>query len=403
MNVHAGGDAALMAMKESIVETRRRQAATVSGGESTVDPDPDYTRPFSIATQTYMLWNITNVGLVQKSPRPAFRILGLFADQESALKQARVIAETSRFAVRMATTHEWYTIPREESNAYAEENKAKVVQSLLAHHNILQEHADEFKRRHDALTKGRRPATEFGADAVAQMEHEELSRQQRHRALQAAAAGDTTAIDTTEAELLRLELARIAGTSSERIQPEQHEPVLPPTSLVSYDPMAITASWAQQLANCTGQRTEETFPVSLETRGQKFVCMSVLRDANCTDPTDPVGQEPSIIVFAAFDTEEEARRYNRCVASKQVTDHDIGVTHMYEWEFPHTMGNKNVDQLYRNEVLDSIMRHQRNASKAVREFEETAERSNLKIPRPLEIAPDLSEPAPITYRRPIGS
>lgn len=404
MSVGVGGNAALGMMRDSLAETRKRQAAAVTGGGSTLDTDPDYNRPFFVPEQKYMLWNITNANLMQKTPRAAFRILGLFPSQETALEHARSLACNT--AIRLATTHEWLGIPVSEHEAYADWNQLKVTNDLEAHTTMLQQHALEFNQRHDMLTKGRKKVR-FAEEAQAAKQLEDDARTSFLNA----------GSDPEKVKLANLEVAERELNFQQRVQQNMQDanewvdeigceeskvPERQTTTLVSsqFRPESITSAWSEHAL--TGASYNDRLPITMELRGQRFISVGVLRDSTCADVTDPVGLEPSIIVFGAFDTEDEAKKYNRCVASKHVRDHDLGVTRMYEWEFPHTMFNSNIDQLYRNDVLDSIMRHKRNAARQVKEFELLAQSKGETV-NPIEIEPDLSEPAPIWYKRPIES
>ena len=75
---------------------------------------------------------------------------------------------------------------------------------------------------------------------------------------------------------------------------------------------------------------------------------------------------------------------------------------MYEWLYPHMMLSDEVDQLYRNEELNNIMRTQRTASKKVKTFEQECDTEGITVPSHA-IEPDLKTPAPIKWVAPIGS
>ena len=153
-------------MAQSMSETRRRQKATVTGGESTLDDDSGYTRAFQTDDQKFMLWNLANRETCPRTQRPAFRLLGLFPDMESVMSHAeQVFAVDKSCSLHASTTHEWYTIPVDPNTPVCE-TQAKVNRNLLKHQNMLQAHATEFKTRHDALTAGRWPADEVAQGAL---------------------------------------------------------------------------------------------------------------------------------------------------------------------------------------------------------------------------------------------
>jgi len=139
----------------------------------------------------------------------------------------------------------------------------------------------------------------------------------------------------------------------------------------------------------------------LEVRNQRYAVVSIVNDYETSTDTNPFGTEPGVIVWAAFDTEAEALKYNKCVASKKLKDHDLAIVSMYEWLFPHMKNSDSVDQLYRNEELNNIMKHARTSSKQVRDFEEVCGRDDIEVPT-LSIEPDLEKPAARKWAPPLG-
>ena len=185
---------------DSMVETRRRQRATVTGGESTLDDASGYTRAFKADDQHIMLWNIANSNLSPRSTFPAFRLLGLFPDTDTATAHAEQIMSVDKTcSLRMATTHEWYSIPTSEIVDMAA-HTAKANRNLLRHQEMLQNHAGEFKERHDALTEGYTPAIEQAQDAKAQAERDEVEREKRTAIYKSAVDGDDADIERLKAK-----------------------------------------------------------------------------------------------------------------------------------------------------------------------------------------------------------
>ncbi len=396
-------------MAQSMSETRRRQKATVTGGESTLDDDSGYTRAFQTDDQKFMLWNLANRETCPRTQRPAFRLLGLFPDMESVMSHAeQVFAVDKSCSLHASTTHEWYTIPVDPNTPVCE-TQAKVNRNLLKHQNMLQAHATEFKTRHDALTAGRTPAMEQAKGAAEQVAREDRAREKRKQILEAAVDNEEETVAALKAEYEAEAAAEVkiqAGLVGEEGKQESKEemeveyvetPLVPPV-----DPERLHDNWEEEVAKLgSGPRPPAVSRV-VEVRNQRYASLSVVRDYETAEEGDPVGDEPGVIVWAAFDTEEEALKYNKVVASKELRDHDLAVVSMYEWIYPHVMGSDKVDQLYRNEELNNIMKHARTASSRVRQFEDMCEREQIECPG-MDIEPDLTEPAPRKWVPPLGS
>jgi len=404
----------------SMIETSRRQRATVTGGESTLDDDSGYTREFQTEDQKVMLWNVANTHLHPRSLFPAFRLLGLFADTETALAHGEMVVATDpRCSLRLVATHAWYTLPTHDTPT--DEAVDKVNRNLLHHQAMLQDHATEFQKRHDSLTAGRTPALRQAQDAQDASVRAATQRTRRRAIYEAALVGDETALvalqakfevemkECAEAELvaqLRAQLkeeeergrASAGVAESKGAEEEYTEPVL----AVPIAPEVMNEKWEEKVSVEGGGRMPAAVSRMVEVRNQRYAVVSVVTDYETAAPTNPLGAEPGVIVWAAFDTEAEALRYNKCVASKKVRDHDLAVVSMYEWLYPHMMSSDRVDQLYRNEELNNIMRHARNTSTHVREFEDMCGREEIEVPT-LSVEPDLVEAAPRTWVPPPGS
>lgn len=402
-------------MSDSMAETRRRQKATVTGGESTLDDASGYVRDFQTDDQKFVLWNMANADLRPKSLKPAFRILGLFPDQESMMEHAQLVAASDQTAsIFGATTHEWYTIVK--SSERASEGQAKVNRNLLLHQNMLQDNASEFKRRHDALTAGRTPAIEQAKGAAEQVEREDRLREQRKKIVAAAVEKDEGEVERLKADyekeavsVAEREVAKVIregekeddGEEEGKVEEVDEEYVETPL-VAPVDPESLNKDWESRAKELEGVHKPRSVARHLEVRNQKYAVVSVVKDYETAGEGDPVGEEPGVIVWAAFDTEEEAIKYNKNIASKQLRDHDIAIVSMYEWLYPHMMNSDKVDQLYRNEELNNIMKHARTSSTRVREFEAMCEREDIECPS-MSIEPDLTEPAPRVYKPPVGS
>ena len=412
---------------DSMVETRRRQRATVTGGESTLDDDSDYTREFQSDDQKVCLWNLASKELNPRSLFPAFRILGLFPDTTTALAHAEtLVAADPMCAVRMVSTHAWYTIPERDDPSV--DYVSKVNRNLLHHQGMLQEHATEFQTRHDMLTKGRTPAIEQAQAAVEQAARDEMQREKR-KAIYAAAVDEdeetvkklqdqyaTVMAEGAKKEMsaqvaLQLKNAEGEGEGEEESKVGEGEGDGDAASyvdthlVVPTPPETLNEGWKAAVGEmCGGKGGKMPPPLSrmVEVRNQRYAVVSVVNDYETNTGDAPLGKEPGVVVWAAFDTEAEALRYNKCVASKKLRDHDLAIVSMYEWLYPHMMNSDRVEQLYRNEELNNIMRHARTTSKQVREFEEMCDREEIEVPM-MSVEPDLTKPAPVAWVPPVGS
>ena len=392
-------------MEESMNETRRRQRATVTGGESTLDDNSGYTREFQADDQKFMLWNMANRDTRPRTHKPAFRLLGLFPDMDAALAHAKQVYESDKScSMHVCTTHEWYSIP---VNLQATDMQAKVNRNLLHHQNMLQTHATEFKTRHDALTAGRTPAMEQAKGAQEQMARNDMQRKKRKELLEAAVNKDEDKVEAIKQELdeiteteVRIQKGLDVSVDSKQ-EVEEVEYVEPPL-VPPIAPETLNEQWEKEVEKLGQGRRPPTLARGLEVRNQRYAVVSVVKDYETATEGDPVGDEPGVIVWAAFDSEEEALKYNKAVASKELRDHDLAIVSMYEWLYPHMMGSDRVEQLYRNEELNNIMKHARTSSTRVRQFEDMCARENVDCPV-MEIEPDLTEPAPRRWVPPVGS
>jgi len=422
-------------MTESGAETRRRQRATITGGESTLDDQSGYNREFRAEDQKYVLWNMANTGLNPRSARPAFRILGLFPDSASATQHAKILMDDPHCdktsALRLSTTHEWYTIPK-DNECDPEQGRAAVNRNLLHHQTMLQEHATEFKERHDALTEGRTPALDQAKAALEQTELEQKQRQKTREFLKAMVDGDGKKKTAEEVQSMKDALNRELGEDAEKrvlvetarqlekereeeeeeekkkgdggvAEEKEGEAYVDPPLVAEVKPELLLEKWDTLVGGLKEDGVESRkIPRVFDLRGQTYAVVSVVADYETKTHEDPFGEQPGVIVWAAFDTEEEALKYNKNVAAKKLRDHDLAIVSMYEWLYPHMMNSDRVNQLYRNEELNNIMKHARTSSAQVGDYEERCREDGKECPT-ITLEPDLTEPAPHRYRPPVGS
>lgn len=395
---------ASMNLPAMAAESRRRGEAAATGGASTLDDGTTYNRPFQTDDQLVFLYNIANVNNHPKSLRPALRILGLFPDVEEAVAHGRQIASLDpQSALRVGATHAWYVIAKD---AYTDNEpyRLKVNRNLELHQQKLNEYATEFQKRKKHLTKGRVPsyhpmkaheqnaermrlmkewtqaADEGGMDAVRAKDREyaQLLGEEQHQQLAAPAAeGEGVAEEKQEEEEV-----------DDYVEPE----LTPPVSGEQLD-----VNWKEQVEAVWGGK--ECVPVArlnraAEVRNQRYAVISTVEDYEGNN------EEPGFILWGAFDSEEDALKYNKCVAAKQLKEHDLAIVNMYEWVYPHLMNSNQVEQLYRNEELHNIMKNARLSQQHVENFQRECAEKGLSMPI-TEVEPDLLEPAPTSYHKTI--
>lgn len=404
-------------MANSMKETRRRQKATVTGGESTLDDNSGYTRDFQAADQKFILWNMANRKTRPHTHKPAFRLLGLFPDMATTLSHAeQVFAIDNTCSLHASTTHEWYSIPV-DADVPTQDMQAKVNRNLLRHQNVLQSHASEFKERHDALTHGRTPAVKQAKGAQEQVARDDEQRMKHKEMLEAVVDNDTLlamrqqyAEEEVERQTVQalgeckdMEEGGVVECKDMEEEGECKDTEYVETPLMSpVAPETLNETWDEDVAKFGSGKRPPAVSRMVEVRNQRYAVVSVVCDYETAVEGDPMGDEPGVIVWAAFESEEEALKYNKVVASKELRDHDLAIVSMYEWLYPHMMASDKVEQMYRNEELNNIMKHSRTASTRVRQFEDMCQREGVDAPA-IELEPDLCEPAPRKWEPPIGS
>jgi hypothetical protein len=388
-------------------ESRRRQEAAATGGASTLDDGTTCNRQFQTDDQLVFLYNIANTDNHPRALRPALRILGLFPDVAEATAHGKSIASMDpHSALRVGATHAWYVIAKDVYTD-VEPYRAKVDRNLQLHQQALDSYASEFVSRKKHLTKGRVPsyhplkaheqnedrmrmlkewteaADEGGVDAV---RAKDAARAAEIERVQVASSLEEEGAE--ECKSGGCELVAQGGVEEEYKEPELHAPV---------SPEQLDENWKEQVEAAWGGK--ELVPVTrlgraAEVRNQRYAVISVVYDY------EGEGAEPGFILWGAFDSEEDALKYNKCIAAKQLKDHDLAIVNMYEWVYPHLMTSDRVEQLYRNQELHNIMKNARLSKQHVENFQRECADKGLEMPV-TELEPDLTEPAPTTYHRAI--
>ena len=353
-------------------EGARRQNATLTGGASTLDTTEEYNREFQAEDQKVFLWHSANINLRPASSKPAFRLIGLFASVTEATAHGQRILRADPHcpcAMRIGATHAWYSIPSEMFTDITP-HMEKVNRNLALHQQVLQETTEEFLRHKSELTAGRKPVSSSSLrDALHSSSvagNDPADDDDGGVSESKSEGGDASVVPSpSPSPLTRLLLA-----AKEQEEPDQEWM----SSEIAGNHISVSPLCREA-----------------EVRNQKYAVVSVMVDYEGLQKDMPV--EPGMCVWGAFETEAEAILYSKCIVAKQLKDHDIAVITMYEWCYPHLISSDKIQQLYRNEELNHIMKHARTSRTTVAAFEQECKDNKLEIPC-MEIQPDLESPAP---------
>lgn len=372
-------------MRKMALEARRRRDATNTGGASTLD-DETCEFPFRSEDQQFAVLNFANVENRPRSIKPAFRLLKICDSQEEAHEFCQQLSEVDPVcAIKIAGVHGFYPISR-NVQADPEQGRQKVMRNLSTHMRLFEEDAKEFARHKEELTEG-----------VREDDHDDTPEaiQNRINANKARAAELEQLVEEHEAKLQE------EGTPEGEAVPEGEEeskeltteqvPNVPETD----NPAPEEPSWHEQVKRAFGDGARiPSFPRDLETRGQSFFSFMLLKDYED-------GSEPAVCILQTFATDDDARKYNKCVAAKQIDEHELHVHAQYEWVFPHLWEEGVTDRLkplYRNEEENHIMSFMNSSKANVDEFTQQYQQRGEDAPC-VEIEADLSEPAPRIHNR----
>lgn len=134
-------------------------------------------------------------------------------------------------------------------------------------------------------------------------------------------------------------------------------------------------------------------PRAAELRQQSFAVISILPDLA---RTDLAAQEPGLLVWDVFETEEAARTAIKDSLAVSARDVHLDVVVMYEWLPLTGLNMAGVQEEFRDESLSDIIRNRKNESKRVEEYRTLCEQRGQE-PSILDIvstdgAPTLPEP-----------
>lgn len=110
---------------------------------------------------------------------------------------------------------------------------------------------------------------------------------------------------------------------------------------------------------------------------QRFAVVSLLADHE--EPERNL-QQPGVCIYAAFDTEAEAKAHIKENLSKSVLEHHLDVVAMYEWLFPTEVDPNLIDEEYRVSELTGIMAHRKQERRNVEAFRRLCEQRGERAP-----------------------
>jgi hypothetical protein len=172
-------------------------------------------------------------------------------------------------------------------------------------------------------------------------------------------------------------------------------------------------------ANVAGQRTGEvkrapiaeapqhTAPVSTsephavpraaEIRMQRFAVISIIPDSSTADTAE---QQPALIVWGAFDSEEDARHTIRDQLATQASDVHLDVVSMYEWLPLTDLDLRHIKEEFRDDSLTDIIQARKDERNKVEQYMHLCEKrgqepSILNIGRPEDCPGSVTVPSPL--------
>jgi hypothetical protein len=120
------------------------------------------------------------------------------------------------------------------------------------------------------------------------------------------------------------------------------------------------------------------YPRDLEVRNQRVAVVSFLQDLIATD-SEP--KQPLFILWAVFDSTDEADAWIRNHAGDRIHDVDLDTVDMYEWLFPNSATDDKMSKvIYRNEEKQKIMDFVHGQASTVDSFKEFCKANSQAAP-----------------------
>ena len=250
---------------------------------------------------------LVTMGTQVLAPRPVevdnpfLRVYGTFATAEEALEHAAIIAGLDeRASLNVVPTHKWFLMPQDEASLHNEEEQRMRAQRHLDRAHLAQRQCNDFfQGRHDEVCRLR--------------------------------DGD------------------------EDVQVRQPPP--PPTTQSG----VVDDDEEDAVREVYG--LPKRLPRGGEVRGQSFVCLSTIPDADG-------GGECIVTIWSCHDTLLDAQTWLRNVACKHIKEYDVAIAMTCEWVYPNKAGHMASGAQYRHSELQRIMDNAEQQPKAVQEFEE---------------------------------
>lgn len=132
-------------------------------------------------------------------------------------------------------------------------------------------------------------------------------------------------------------------------------------------------------------------PRDAELRLQRYAVISILPDV---DEDDARRQQPALLVWDAFDTEEEARERIKAELSMKARDVHLDTVAMYEWVPLTNLDMSKIKEEFRDESLTDIMQARKDEGRHVEQYKTLCEQRG-QSPSVLELPENATEGAPI--------
>lgn len=118
----------------------------------------------------------------------------------------------------------------------------------------------------------------------------------------------------------------------------------------------------------------------VELRNQKVAVISIIDDITQTVLKGIEDPEPIIIIWGCFEDEDQAKHYIYYTSQEKVRDVSLDIVNMYEWVFPTKIDVENIQEKYRDETLDKVMKARKTNKNNVLKFEEWQKQQGMDVP-----------------------
>jgi hypothetical protein len=306
--------------------------------------------------ETWMVINVSHVGVRPYSTEPGVRMCGAFVHKaEASAHGKRLHAQDPRLTVFTVRRGEWFPLLRTIDHylrpGYGDAKRA----ALLERHREMRAAADrEFQENVAQRKTGKTP----------------LDRPRRPGA------------ERRRAEKERAKARALRAMMESRVQQQQQQ----------------QQTSAARAAPCLPVRDTMKFPRDLEVRSQRYAVVAFLQDSTARYPENA---EPLFMWIACFDDQARARAWIDAAGAPLVAQHNIECVDLYEWLWPLSVerNRDNIPEHHLNPTLNAIMNRRKIEKNKVRSFKEWCARNNMVAPV-TEVARDGTVRAIDMYGRP---